>query len=63
MLPSRTAATLTLTNVTAADGGSYTVRVTGNGVNLTSSAAILTVASNPAPQIALYPGIQLPAAV
>jgi len=53
-----TAATLTLTNVTAADGGSYTVRATGNGITLTSSPAILTVATNPAPQIALHPGIQ-----
>jgi len=57
-LTDRTANELTLTNVTAADGGSYTVKVTGNGVTLTSSAAILTVATNPDPQIALYPGIQ-----
>jgi hypothetical protein len=57
-LANQTAATLTLTNVTPADGGSYTVRATGNGITLTSSAAILTVATNPAPQIALYPGIQ-----
>jgi len=58
VLANATAATLTLTNVTAADGGSYTVKVTGNGVTLTSSAATLTVAINPPAQIALYAGIE-----
>ncbi|HEY5911245.1 MAG TPA: immunoglobulin domain-containing protein, partial [Verrucomicrobiae bacterium] len=38
-----TTATLTLNNVTSTDAGSYTVRVTNSGGNVTSSAAMLTV--------------------
>ena len=58
VLANQTAATLTLSNVTAENGGSYTVEVKGNGQTITSLPAILTVASNPSPQIALHPGIQ-----
>jgi uncharacterized repeat protein (TIGR03803 family) len=44
---------LTLTNVTAADAGSYSVRVANPLNSITSSSAALTVISNPVLQVAL----------
>jgi hypothetical protein len=50
-----TTSSLTLTNITATDAGSYTVQITNPSGTIMSDAAVLTVRPDPAP--ALRPGL------
>jgi hypothetical protein len=50
-IPGATAASLTLSNLTPADSGSYTFRVTDSIGTETSSAAVLTVLPDPTPDV------------
>ena len=50
---SATAATYSITGITAANGGSYTCLITGTCGNITSNGAVLTV--NPATLITVQP--------
>ncbi|HZO85767.1 MAG TPA: LamG-like jellyroll fold domain-containing protein, partial [Verrucomicrobiae bacterium] len=46
-----TASSLTLTNITAADAGSYTVQISNPSGTIMSEAAVLTVRPDPAPEL------------